>query len=159
MDSRGSSVQWMVTSDMTRRDLVLAAFQPAPQREQILRRMELVMGPLPSGARSPLDPATESVERAEGYTRALLSYCPEAGDRVPAYLLSPTIGKPPFPAAICLHQTTSIGKAEPAGLGGNPTSITPMSSRSEVSLPSLRTTPTSAATSSILTRMVTRAPP
>lgn len=105
---------------MTRRDLILVAAYPAPSREQILRRTELVMGPLPSGARSPLDPATESVEQAEGYTRALLSYRPEAGDRVPAYLLTPTGVKPPFPAAVCLHQTTSIGKAEPAGLGGKP---------------------------------------
>jgi hypothetical protein len=104
----------------SRRDFVFAALQPGKRREVILRKLELVMGPLPSGARSPLEPRTESETRAEGYTRTLLTYCSETGDRVPAYLLAPAAGKPPFPAAICLHQTTAIGKAEPAGLGGKP---------------------------------------
>lgn len=105
---------------LSRRAFAFAALQPGIRREVILRKLELIMGPLPSGPRSPLEPHTESETRVEGYIRALLSYCPEPGDRVPAYLLTPTAGRPPFPAAICLHQTTAIGKAEPAGLGGKP---------------------------------------
>ncbi len=105
---------------MTRRDLILAAIQSALSRERILDNMQLVMGPLPSGLQPSLDLKTETEESAAGYARALVSYSPEPGDRVPAYLLTPTGGKSPFPAAVCLHQTTAIGKSEPAGLGGKP---------------------------------------
>jgi predicted dienelactone hydrolase len=44
----------------------------------------------------------------------------EEGDRVPAYLLTPPGKTSRLPAVVCLHQTTAIGKAEPAGLGGKP---------------------------------------
>jgi dienelactone hydrolase len=41
------------------------------------------------------------------------------GEFIPAYLLLPdTPGK--HAAMLCLHQTTRIGKDEPAGLGGKP---------------------------------------
>ena len=49
-----------------------------------------------------------------------LSFAVEKNDRVPAYLFIPTGKKSPVPGILCLHQTISIGKAEPAGLGGSP---------------------------------------
>jgi dienelactone hydrolase len=55
------------------------------------------------------------------YDRIRLEYTAEPGDRVPAYLLVPHQLSKKAPAMLCLHQTTSIGKGEPAGLGGRPT--------------------------------------
>lgn len=105
---------------MTRRQLVFAALQPARSRDRILRKMELVMGPLPTAPRSPLEVRTVSEETKPGYRLTLISYVPEPGDRVPAYLLTPLGNRSPRPAVVCLHQTTNIGKSEPAGLGGKP---------------------------------------
>jgi hypothetical protein len=44
----------------------------------------------------------------------------EEGDRVPAFLFLPRGVQGKVPAILCLHQTTGIGKGEPAGLGGSP---------------------------------------
>ena len=91
------------------------------RRREILAAMERVMGPLPHPAhREPLDVRVESEVRAERYVRRKLSYASVSGERVPAYLLLPTgpdQGK--RPAALCLHQTTPLGKDEPVGLGGS----------------------------------------
>jgi dienelactone hydrolase len=89
------------------------------RRRHILASLELVMGPLPAAARRvPLDVQVTEEVREAGFTRRRLSFATEADDRVPAYLFLPakTAGK--VPAVLCLHQTTRIGKGEPAGLGG-----------------------------------------
>jgi len=90
------------------------------RRAQIVAGMEAVMGPLP--ARDPKPPAVEVAEevRAEGYIRRKIRYEAAAGDWIPAYLLIPNQRKGRLPAMLCLHQTTKIGKGEPAGLGGKP---------------------------------------
>ena len=92
-----------------------------PQRLRILANMQLVMGELPSAAgKAPLDVQVSEETRTAKYVRKKLTYVAESGDRVPAYLLIP-IGRPAgrrLPAMLCLHQTTGIGKGEPAGLGG-----------------------------------------
>src|SRR5262249_34342080 len=49
----------------------------------------------------------------------------EKDDRVTAYLLIPKASPDrlrgeKYPAMLCLHQTTAIGKGEPAGVGGLP---------------------------------------
>src|SRR5262249_48880751 len=52
-----------------------------------------------------------------------ISFASEPGDRVPAWLLVPHASEDSGkkrPAVLCLHQTTPIGKDEPAGLGTNP---------------------------------------
>jgi hypothetical protein len=51
-----------------------------------------------------------------------MSLVAEPGDRVPAYLFLPAAPTPGRrgPAMLALHQTTGIGKGEPAGLGGRP---------------------------------------
>ena len=90
-----------------------------PDRAAIRAKMERAMGPLPPAARMvPLDLKVVSEEKLEGYTRKKVTFAVEKGDRVPAWLLVPA-GKPgKRPAVLCLHQTTAIGKGEPAGLGG-----------------------------------------
>lgn len=87
------------------------------RRAHILAGMQQVMGPLPT-QRPGLDVQTLSSEHAEGYERQKISYRADAGEPVPAYLLIPNGISDRMPAMICLHQTTNMGKDEPAGLGG-----------------------------------------
>ncbi len=91
------------------------------QRARILANMQLVMGELPAAAgKLPLDVQIIEETRTAKYVRKKITYQAEQGDRVPAYLLIPLGRKPGqrLPAMLCLHQTTAIGKGEPAGLGG-----------------------------------------
>lgn len=77
------------------------------------------MGPLPTPeGRCPLAVEVLSEEDAGSHTRTRIRYCPEPEDHVPAYLLRPKGLEGRAPAMLCLHQTTAIGKGEPAGLGG-----------------------------------------
>jgi dienelactone hydrolase len=86
------------------------------RRREILEAMQAVMGPLPPKSSVPLDVRFEEETVFERYVRRKLTYVSEAGDRVPAYLLVPH-GEGRRAAMLCLHQTTRIGKGEPAGLG------------------------------------------
>ena len=111
---------------MVRNTLFLLAFIPAicladaPDRPTILKKMELVMGPLPTDiSKKPLDMQVIRNEIIDGYVRKKITYASSEEDRVPAYLLLPTGFTGKRPAALCLHQTTSIGKGEPAGLNTN----------------------------------------
>jgi dienelactone hydrolase len=89
------------------------------RRAHILAGMEQVMGPRPAeGNRTPPDLRILEEVRLPAYTRQKITFGAEAGDRVPAYLLIPHDLKGPAPAMLCLHQTTPLGKGEPAGLGG-----------------------------------------
>jgi hypothetical protein len=110
----------------------------AYRRDRIHSDMAKAMGPLPDPSRRvPLDVQVESREETPKYVRIKLTYAPEPGDRVPALLLVPnsiklsaddgigsaTTGrgytKPP--AMLCLHPTNPDGKAQTAGLVGEPT--------------------------------------
>jgi dienelactone hydrolase len=83
--------------------------------------MSLAMGPVPdSTQRCPLEVKIHSSELKDGLLRQRISWAPEPGDRVPAWLLIPEGLTEPAAAMLCLHQTTAIGKDEPAGLGGLP---------------------------------------
>ena len=91
------------------------------QRKSILSRMELAMGPFPKKkGKPPLD--MKIIGRADTSTifRWKISYASEEGDRTPGYLLRPKELTGRVPGILCLHQTTPLGAAEPAGLGGNP---------------------------------------
>jgi len=60
-----------------------------------------------------------------GYARARVTYRVEAGERVPAWLLMPHGAVPAggWPALLAVHQHAGhyeLGKAEPAGLAGDP---------------------------------------
>ena len=68
-----------------------------------------------------LDIQVSSVEETEKYFRLKLTYVPEPGDRVPAYLLIPKKIEQPAAAMLCLHPTHfELGKAQLCGLGGRP---------------------------------------
>jgi acetyl esterase/lipase len=91
----------------------------AIRRAHILANVQTVMGPLPKPEKPvPLDvQELESVTLGE-FTRKKLAYHTDSPDRrVHAYLLIPKDLRSPAPAILCLHQTTNIGKEEPAGLG------------------------------------------
>jgi dienelactone hydrolase len=93
----------------------------ARRRAEILAAIQLVMGPLPNSSRKvPLDVRVLQEQQGAGFMRKKLSFAVEQDDRVPAWLLIPNKLKGRAPAMLCLHQTTAIGKDEPAGLGGNP---------------------------------------
>ncbi|MBK9170038.1 MAG: alpha/beta fold hydrolase [Bryobacterales bacterium] len=90
----------------------------AKRRLHILENFQKVAGPLPALRRG--TPAVEVLdeERLPGVIRRKIRYEAELDDWVPAYLLLPEVSGP-LPAALALHQTIRIGKAEPAGLGRN----------------------------------------
>ena len=92
------------------------------RRGHILANMQVVMGKLPGEAqRVPLDvKQLEETKQNGGLVRRKISYQTEPNDRVNAYLFLPAGEVKKRPAILCLHQTTSIGKEEPSGLGGNP---------------------------------------
>ena len=94
----------------------------AERRRHIVKSLKLVMGPLPDPMpRSPLDLQVHEQLPGGAIVRRKISYQSEPGKRVPAYLFLPPL-KPGAKAAaiLCLHQTTKLGKGEPAGMGGNP---------------------------------------
>jgi dienelactone hydrolase len=98
------------------------------RRSHILQNMEKVMGPLPDIGAPALEVEFGPVEDLPEFRRRLITFVsevPASGgkpDRVPAFLLLPKEikGGSRVPAVLCLHQTTRIGKGEPAGVGGKP---------------------------------------
>ncbi len=91
------------------------------RKPQIKLGMQKVMGEFPKPAEKvPLRLEVLEEVAESSFIRQLVSYHTDSlNRRVQAYLFLPkAIGK--MPAVLCLHQTTSIGKKEPAGLGGNP---------------------------------------
>jgi pimeloyl-ACP methyl ester carboxylesterase len=93
------------------------------RRQHILHHMQSVMGPFPRPKKPvALDMKVLEEVSIEKLVRSKISYHTHStGERVNAYLFTPesTDGKK-RPAILCLHQTTSIGKAEPAGFGPRP---------------------------------------
>ncbi|HYG77387.1 MAG TPA: acetylxylan esterase [Planctomycetota bacterium] len=90
------------------------------RKAHVLASMQRVMGPLPDASR--IVPAEMKVlEQVEldKCVRRKVSFAVEKDDRLNAYLFTPRNLNGRVPAMLCLHQTISIGKAEPAGLGGS----------------------------------------
>jgi dienelactone hydrolase len=88
--------------------------------EKQLAGVEEVMGPLPMiQHRAPLKMKVIQEEKLAGYVRKRITYSAEANGLVHAWLLIPYAAKA-LPGALCLHQTTAIGKDEVVGLGGKP---------------------------------------
>ena len=109
IDSKGTSNPVENLEDWTRR------------RTHILQNMQLVMGELPDRSDlPPLDLEVLETKQLDGVLLEKITFLSEPGDRVPAYLLTPSDLAGKAPAMLCLHQTTKIGKGEPAGLGGLP---------------------------------------
>lgn len=90
------------------------------RRQHALLQMEQAMGEFPEPSlRCDLDVQIVSVDETEKYHRIQLTYVPDPGDRVPAYLLIPKEIKAPMAAMLCLHPTHfELGKAQLLGLGG-----------------------------------------
>ena len=77
----------------------------------------------PTGPLRPSDSGAAMDEDA--CDRARVTYAVEPGERVPAWLLMPHGATPPggWPALVAVHQHANqydLGKAEPAGLAGDP---------------------------------------
>ena len=86
------------------------------RRWHIRKGMEAVMGGLPGPEmRVSLDVQVVESQDTESYRRIKLTYQADPYDRVPAYLLIPHEIRGRHPAVLCLHQTTSLAKDEPAG--------------------------------------------
>jgi pimeloyl-ACP methyl ester carboxylesterase len=94
----------------------------AKRREHVAASMQTVMGPLPKPEKPvPLDMKVEEEATVGELTRKKISYHTDSTERrVKAFLFLPKTDQKPTPAILCLHQTTNIGKSEPAGLGGSP---------------------------------------
>ena len=98
----------------------------AKRREHIAAWMQTVMGPLPKPEKPvPLEMQIEEEIKVGSLLRQRISYHTDSMDRrVKAFLFRPALSgnseTTKHAAILCLHQTTNIGKSEPAGLGGNP---------------------------------------
>lgn len=91
------------------------------RRGQVLAGFRETLGPLPGQERRvPLQVELLAEERVGTLRRRKLRYRTEPGDTVHAYLFLPEASKRRLPAVLCLQQTTPLGKAEPAGMGGDP---------------------------------------
>lgn len=95
--------------------------QRAVRRKHILEAMQLAMGPLPAKTAEIVTLVNSAcTARGPKFTSYRVDFASPDGDLVPAYLFIPTGLKGKAPGMLCLHQTTGIGKSEPAGLGGLP---------------------------------------
>ncbi|MBU4461021.1 MAG: alpha/beta hydrolase [Verrucomicrobia bacterium] len=95
------------------------------RRDEIVRGMLAVMGPLPGpDKRCPVDVKVDDEADCGSYVRRSITYQAEPGGRVPAYLCIPKTalaGKAICPAVLCLHPTDDrIGCGVVVGLGGAP---------------------------------------
>lgn len=93
----------------------------AVRRAHIISNFEKVAGKLPGGERRvPLDLKIDSTTDVGKYNRLHINYSVEPGDRATAWLLIPKNLKNGEKRAgvVAIHQTTAIGKDEPANLGG-----------------------------------------
>lgn len=113
--------QLLVYRDADGEHPVRTAEDWAKRREHILLGMQRAMGKLPDRSNlPPLDVEIEETYDGTTFTRYKLSFVAEPGDRVPAYLFVPKgLDGKRVPGILALHQTTPLGKEEPAGLGPN----------------------------------------
>lgn len=88
------------------------------KKQYIQTNVEAVAGWVGHHLKADLKIQNLSEQPLEKVTRRSITYLTADGDRVPAYLFIPRNRSGKLPAILCLHQTTKIGKAEPAGVGG-----------------------------------------
>ena len=90
------------------------------RKADILEKMQIVMGPLPT-PEHPVPLGLEVLERKRlpfAQRWKVRYHTDDAKFWVYAWLFLPTVESKTSPAVLCLHQTTMIGKDEPAGRGG-----------------------------------------
>lgn len=92
------------------------------RQSHVIQSLQLVMGRLPEPETAGLDIQIQTAEELGSVRRLKITFRSEGEDRVPAFLLIPRRLRngTKTPGILCLHQTTPIGKAEPAGLHGKP---------------------------------------
>ena len=91
------------------------------RRRHIVANMVLVMGPVPSGPKPPLDVEVISEVDFRDVIRRKISYRAKEYDRVRAYLFIPKGRQHKMPAMVVPHPTSvKFGKGIPAGVGGHP---------------------------------------
>jgi dienelactone hydrolase len=88
----------------------------AADRASTLANMEKVMGPMATRAESPLEVQIRDETATETYLRSTIFIVIKGEAALPAILFRPRYPKGKHAAMLCLHQTTPLGKAEPAGL-------------------------------------------
>lgn len=84
-------------------------------------RLAALLGPLPEA--TPLEAVTLEQVRCDGYTRELVEYAVEPGERIRAYFLVPERRDGRAPLIFAHHQHNAefhIGKSEVVGLAGHP---------------------------------------
>lgn len=112
----------MVTRDAAGNETrVSTTYDWSVRRAHILSNFEKVAGNLPGGERRvPLDLKIDSTTDEGTYLRHHVNYAVEPGDRATAWLLVPKNLEPGEKRAgiVAIHQTTKLGKDEPAGVGG-----------------------------------------
>lgn len=90
------------------------------RKMHILEHMQSVMGPVPH-PEQPVPLGMEVLKTTQlsfGLRRKIRYHTNNPEQWVHAWLFVPFPGSQPRPAVLCLHQTTGIGKDEPAGIGG-----------------------------------------
>lgn len=97
--------------------------EPVMEANNVRPDILTLLGPFPK--RVPLRPTVGPTVDEGAYDRARVTYTVEPGERVPAWLLTPHGAVPPggWPALLAVHQHAGqydLGKAEPAGLTGDP---------------------------------------
>jgi dienelactone hydrolase len=97
--------------------------EPMIEASSVRSAVLSLLGPLPN--RIPLRPTLGATVDDGAYARARVTYTVEAGERIHAWLLTPHGAVPPggWPALLAVHQHAEqydLGKAEPAGLAGDP---------------------------------------
>lgn len=125
-------LSFVLDSDGTKRN-VKTFLDWAKRREHIVRHFARATGPLPGPMRRvPLDVKVVEEVNVGTLTRRKLSFQSDPTDRVTAFLFLPVVHldrvksgtreprAPQSPAVLCLQQTTSVGKDEPAGVRGDP---------------------------------------
>lgn len=91
------------------------------RRRHILAGIQQVMGEVPGPAkRVPLDVKQIEEVQVGNLIRRRITYQSDPDDRVSAYWFIPRTDGKKSPAILCLQQTTTLGKDEPSGLGGDP---------------------------------------
>ena len=97
------------------------------RRDHVLSHMQSVMGPLPRPEKPvPLEMEEVVAVKLEGDDAGIVRHKIRYHTDNPTAVVNAYLFIPPrkedakLPAMLCLHQTTGIGKEEPAGLGGNP---------------------------------------
>jgi hypothetical protein len=110
-----------VYQDATGEHLIKTPADWAKRRAACLEGMQQAMGKLPDRSKlPPLDVQISETFEAPTFTRYKLSFAADQGDRVPCYLFVPKgLAGKRVPGILALHQTTPLGKMEPAGLGPN----------------------------------------